>query len=186
MFQDERKGGEIAGVPSSNDQPGLSGAQESTSERDPNAEAYLKVIALMRETDPTISPVARLRDTLQTYQKARDTHRTQLQDTLYSMDADRLQSLKRRANNLKPTSHGPTADAKTSCQLMRLEAEKEMLKKYIDDGEEKGSGIPMKKQFRWYHGLWKSVRKQKNELTDVAHFIFDFIKKVLEYGEEFT
>merc|ERR1719393_1008564 len=105
LIHDEKKGGVDAGVASSNDQPGgPSSAQESQSERDPSAEAYLKVIALMRETDPTISPVARLRETLQTYQKARDTHRAQLQETLYSMDADRLHSLKRRANNLKPTS----------------------------------------------------------------------------------
>merc|ERR1719262_2084868 len=149
QFSDDKKGGEIAGVPSSsNDQPGPSGAQESTSERDPNAEAYLKVIALMRETDPSISPVARLRETLQTYQQARDTHRAQLQETLYSMDADRLHSLKRRANNLKPTSHGPTADAKTSCQLMRLKAEKEMLEKHIREGQ--------RKQFFWYRDLWKT------------------------------
>jgi len=178
LIHDDKKGGVDTGVPSSTDQPGPSGAQESQSERDPSAEAYLKVIALMRETDPTISPVARLRETLQIYQKARDAHKDQLQDTLYSMDADRLHSLKRRAHNLNPKSHGPTADAKTSCQLMRLEAEKEMLERHIRDHQ--------RKQFFWYRDLWRTIYQDKRELPDVARFIFDFVKKVLEYGEDFT
>jgi hypothetical protein len=178
LTHDDKKGGVDSGVPSSNDQPGPSGAQESQSERDPSAEAYLKVIALMRETDPTISPVARLRETLQIYQKAREEHKDQLQNTLYSMDADRLHSLKRRAHNLNPKSHGPTADAKTSCQLMRLEAEKEMLERHIRDQQ--------RKQFFWYRDLWRTIYQDKRELPDVAKFIFDFVKKVLEYGEDFT
>lgn len=183
LCHDEKKGGVDSGVPSSTDQPGPAGAQESQSERDPSAEAYLKVIALMRETDPTISPVARLRETLQIYQKARETHKDQLQDTLYSMDADRLHSLKRRAHHLHPKSHGPTSDAKTSCQLMRLEAEKEMLETiiYQDKREHK-----QKKQFFWYRDLWRTIASDKRELPDVARFIFDFVKKVLEYGEDFT
>jgi len=178
LIHDEKKGGVDSGAVTGNDQPGPSGAQESQSERDPSAEAYLKVIALMRETDPTISPVARLRETLQIYQRARDAHKNQLQDTLYSMDADRLNSLKRRAHNLNPQSHGPTADAKTSCQLMRLEAEKEMLERHIQDQQ--------KKQFFWYRDLWTTIQQDKRELPEVARFIFDFVKKVLEYGEDFT
>merc|ERR1712224_163196 len=61
---------------------------------------------------------------------------------------------------------------------MRLEAEKEMLEKHIREAQ--------KRQFFWYRDLWNTVKKEKNELTDVVHSIFDFVKNVLEYGEEFT
>lgn len=142
------------------------------------AEAYAKVVALLREPDPTISPVARLRSTLVQYQSSRDTHCTQLQSALYSMDADRLNSLKRRAKHLRPKSEGPTADAKTSCALMRLEAERDMLEQHLQE--------KMKRQYLWYRDLWYHVQNDKRELPRVAHFCFDFVKQVLEYGEVFT
>jgi hypothetical protein len=142
------------------------------------AEAYAKFVALLREPDPTISPVARLRCTLKAYQESREKQQSQLQSALYSMDADRLNSLRRRAQHLKPQSEGPTADAKTSCALMRLEAEKDMLQQHTQDR--------MKKQYLWYRDLWSYVRGDKRDLPKVAHFIFDFVKNVLEYGEEFT
>lgn len=142
------------------------------------AEAYAKFVALLREPDPSISPVARLRCTLSAYQDARDRQKSQLQSALYSMDADRLNSLRRRAQHLKPKSEGPTADAQTSCALMRLEAEKDMLSQHTQE--------EMKKQYLWYRDLWSYVRGDKRDLPKVAHFIFDFVKNVLEYGEEFT
>merc|ERR1719491_1234314 len=141
------------------------------------ADAYAKFVALLREPDPTISPVARLRSTLHSYQESRDKNRGHLQSALYSMDADRLNSLKRRAQHLQPKSDGPTADAKTSCALMRLEAERDMLQQHIQDR--------MKKQYLWYRDLWRLVCGDKRDLPNVAHFIFDFVKQVLEYGEEF-
>jgi len=142
------------------------------------AEAYAKFVALLREPDPTISPVARLRCTLSAYQDARDRQKSQLQNALYSMDADRLNSLRRRAKHLKPNSEGPTADAKAACALMRLEAEKDMLQQHTQEN--------MKKQYLWYSDLWSYVRGDKRDLPKVAHFIFDFVKNVLEYGEEFN
>mmetsp|Transcript_143312 Transcript_143312/g.260777 ORF Transcript_143312/g.260777 Transcript_143312/m.260777 type:complete len:716 (+) Transcript_143312:193-2340(+) len=141
------------------------------------AEAYAKFVALLREPDPTISPVARLRSTLHSYQESRDKHRGNLQSALYSMDADRLNSLRRRAAHLQPKSDGPTADAKSACALMRLEAERDMLQQHIQE--------KMKKQYLWYKELWQNVRGDKRDLPMVAHFIFDFVKQVLEYGEEF-
>jgi len=139
------------------------------------AEAYAKFVALLHEPDPTISPVARLRSTLEAYQDSRDKNRGLLQSALYSMDADRLNSLKRRARHLELTFDGP--DAKTSCALMRLEAEKDMLRQHVQDR--------MKKQYVWYNNLWLHVRGDKRDLPKVAHFIFDFVKQVLEYGEQF-
>merc|ERR1712232_1460259 len=43
----------------------------------------------------------------------------------------------------------------------------------------------MKKQYLWYRDLWTSVKGDKRDLPKVAHFIFDFLKQVLEHGEEF-
>jgi len=139
------------------------------------AEAYAKFVALLREPDPTISPVGRLRTTLQSYQESRDANRDDLQSALYSMDADRLNSLKRRAQHLQLRSVGP--DAQMSCELMNLQAEHDMLRQHIQDR--------MKKQYLWYRDLWHHVRGDKRDLPKVAHFIFDFVKQVLEYGEEF-
>lgn len=139
------------------------------------ADAYAKFVALLREPDPTISPVARLRSTLHSYQESRDKNRGTLQSALYSMDADRLSSLKRRAKHLELSSDA--GDAKTSCALMRLEAERDMLDGHLQDR--------MKKQYLWYRDLWHQVRGDKRDLPKVAHFIFDFVKQVLEYGEEF-
>merc|ERR1719271_2018556 len=65
------------------------------------ADAYAKFVALLREPDPTISPVARLRSTLHQYQESRDRSRGHLQSALHSMDADRLKSLTRRARHLE-------------------------------------------------------------------------------------
>merc|ERR1711972_656902 len=127
------------------DAPGATGAEEAIAGGEfdrrrkrewteaEEAEAYAKFVALLRESDPTISPVARLRATLCAYQEARDKHKGHLQSALYSMDADRLNSLKRRAQHLQPKSEGPTAGAKTSCALMRLEAERDMLQQHTQD-----------------------------------------------------
>lgn len=170
------------------DAPGAAGAEEAsgvghegTARRKrewteaEEAEAYAKFVALLREPDPSISPVERLRSTLHAYQESRDKNKGYLQNALYSMDADRLNSLKRRAQHLELSSDGP--DAKTSCALMRLEAEKDMLTQHIQER--------MKKQYLWYRDLWHHVRGDKRDLPKVAHFIFDFVKQVLEYGEEF-
>merc|ERR1719253_2321410 len=170
------------------DAPGAPGAEESSGlghdgsgrrKREwteaEEAEAYAKFVALLREPDPAISPVARLRSTLHSYQESREKNRGNLQSALYSMDADRLNSLKRRAQHLKMSSDGP--DAKTSCALMRIEAERDMLEQHIQE--------KMKKQYLWYRELWYHVRAEKRDLPKVAHFIFDFVKQVLEYGEEF-
>lgn len=178
-------------TPGSPDAPGATGAEEAAGgghegadrrrkrewTESEEAEAYAKFVALLREPDPTISPVARLRSTLHSYQETRDKHKGNLQSALYSMDADRLNSLRRRAAHLQPKSDGPTADAKTSCALMRLEAERDMLQQHIQDR--------MKKQYLWYRDLWRLVCGDKRDLPNVAHFIFDFVKQVLEYGEEF-
>lgn len=169
------------------DAPGAAGAEEAagggysgTARRKrewteaEEADAYAKFVALLRESDPTISPVERLRTTMKSYQESRDKNKGHLQSALYSMDADRLNSLKRRAQHLQLGSEG---DAKTSCALMRLEAERDMLAQHIQDR--------MKKQYLWYRELWHHVRGDKRDLPKVAHFIFDFVKQVLEYGEEF-
>merc|ERR1712070_249947 len=79
------------------------------------ADAYAKFVALLREPDPTISPVARLRSTLHLYQEARNRNRGHLQSALYSMDADRLNALKRRAQHLELASD---KEAAASCALM--------------------------------------------------------------------
>jgi hypothetical protein len=171
------------------DAPGAAGAEETVAGGEfdkrrkrewteaEEAEAYDKFVELLRESDPTISPVARLRATLSAYQEARDKHKGHLQSALYSMDADRLSSLKRRAQHLPISSEGPTADAKAACAMMRLEAERDMLQQLTQDR--------MKKQYLWYRDLWACVRGDKRDLPRVAHFIFDFVKNVLEYGEEF-
>jgi len=142
------------------------------------ARAYAKVELLLREPDPTISPVARLQSTLQSYQAVRDRHRGDLQTALYSMDADRLHSLHRRAVHLRAGS----TDVATSCALMRIEAEKDMLSKHLEGN--------MQRQYLWYRELWYYLQATKKELPTkevprVAHFIFDFVKQVLEYGKEF-
>jgi len=142
------------------------------------AAAYDKVVQLLREPDPTISPVARLRSTLGSYQAARERHKGDLEKMLLSMDADRLNSLKRRASHLKPTAGGAYSDAKASHALCRLEAEKDMLEQHLQER--------MKQQYLWYRNLWTYVQSDKREMPAVAHFIFDFVKQVLEYGEIFT
>lgn len=182
-MEPERAAGapDAQGAPGSEEMPG--GGQDGSLRRKreyteaEEADAYAKFVALLRETDPNISPVARLRSTLQSYQESRLKHRGHLQSALYSMDADRLNSLKRRARFLQPTSDGPLADAKTACSLMRLEAERHMLGQHTEEH--------MKKRYLWYRDLWHHVRGDKRDLPRVAHFIFDFVKQVLEYGEEF-
>jgi len=100
-----------------------------------------------------------------------------LETVLRSMDADRLNSLKRRSAHFKPSSHGVEADAKASCALMRIEAERDMLSQHLQER--------MMQQYLWYRSLWSLVQSDKRDLPPVAHFIFDFVKQVLEYGEIF-
>jgi len=176
-----------SGAAGASDAPGAAGAEEASAGHDggnrrkrewteaEETEAYSKFVALLREPDPAISPLARLQSTLAGYQETRDKNKGHLQSALYSMDADRLNSLKRRAQHLQLASDGP--DAKTSCALMRLESERDMLTQHIQDR--------MKKQYLWYRDLWHHVRGDKRDLPKVAHFIFDFVKQVLEYGEVF-
>jgi len=137
---------------------------------------YRKILELMTETDHAISPVARLRDTLTSYQKTREEKRQHLQESLYSMDADRLNALRRRAEWLQPGSHGPTADPKNGVQLMRLRAEREMLKQHYNNLD----------QLAWYESLLATIKHSKRDLPDVAHFMFDYIQQVLEQGQPFT
>lgn len=139
------------------------------------ASAYEKVEQMLREPDPGISPVGRLRTTLAQYQASRDRHRGYLEATLSALETDRLDSLKRRAVHLQPCSE----DAQSCCALMRVEAEKDMLRLHLDEG--------MKRQYLWYRSLWTYVQSDKREMKEnnVAHFIFDFVRKVLEHGKAF-
>lgn len=138
--------------------------------------AYQKVVELLvAHPSPQISPVGRLRSTLHSYQASRNHHRSQLKSILVSLDVDRGISLKRRVSNLP---REPMRDAKSFCKLVGLEAEKDMLEQHIQDN--------MKDQYLWYRELWLQVQHDRKNLPSVAHFIFDYVKQVLEYGIAFT
>eukprot|EP00927_Polykrikos_kofoidii_P045290 TRINITY_DN3921_c0_g1_i1.p1 TRINITY_DN3921_c0_g1~~TRINITY_DN3921_c0_g1_i1.p1 ORF type:complete len:736 (+),score=154.43 TRINITY_DN3921_c0_g1_i1:123-2330(+) len=172
-------GGNSAPAGSGRQKRGLmEGGEKPPPEEDKEAAAYAKFVQLLREPDPNISPVSRLRATLGTYDVARDQHREYLETVLFSMEADRLDSFKRRYANLDAKSQGVQAVAKSTCALMRIDAERDMLEQHLDEA--------MIRQYWWYRSLWTMVESEKRALPPVAHWIFDFMKRVLEAGKLFS
>eukprot|EP00397_Hematodinium_sp_SG-2012_P021534 GEMP01022255.1.p1 GENE.GEMP01022255.1~~GEMP01022255.1.p1 ORF type:complete len:615 (+),score=152.90 GEMP01022255.1:201-2045(+) len=141
---------------------------------------YVKVIQLMREHDPQVSPINRLKETLDSFTHIREHQTERLLQSLYSMDADRMESLELKSKYFSPESRGPRADPTVMCQFMRLNAEKELLEKFVNP--------EAKRQLFWYRDLLREVRRsddRRNRHHPVIHFMFDYIRKVLEYGMVF-
>jgi len=144
---------------------------------DEEAAAYRKVVELLQEPDPAVCPVARLRETMLAYQDTSDRYHGDLQSSLCSKDLERPNSLRMRAAHLQPLPSSRATDPKTSSTLMRLEAEKDMLQRHLKD--------EILQQYLWYRNLLHLVQPFRKELPRVAHFMFDFVKQVLEHGELF-
>mmetsp|Transcript_23429 Transcript_23429/g.54558 ORF Transcript_23429/g.54558 Transcript_23429/m.54558 type:complete len:736 (+) Transcript_23429:88-2295(+) len=156
------------------------GRRRRTWTEEEEAVAYSKVVSMLQETDSSVDPVSRLKSTLKAYQASRDTQRGQLMNALHSMEVDRLRALHRRAQYFQPRCDGPVSNALAACALMRIEGEKDMLNRLLDAG--------MQKQYLWYRDLWYHVQSEKRDLSmsNVAFFIFDFVKEVLEHGVSFS
>lgn len=112
--------------------------------------------------------VAKLRAALHAYQASRDEKRGGLEEVLHSMEVNRPNLIRRK---LALGSTG-ASDPKASNATFRSEGEA-------------GGDEHLQKQYGWYRELLCRVQDDKQNLPRVAHYIFDCIRQVLEYGEEF-
>lgn len=125
-----------------------------------NVAAYSKGAAQMREQDSENSSVARLRSALLAYQSTRNQEREALEKTLQSKDVTRGGTQRRGTKGAKGATRGPDGEA-----VERMER--------------------LQKQLRWYYDLLLQLHEVSQDPPKVAHFILDFVRQVLEYGEEF-
>jgi len=132
-------------------------------------EAEEAVVRTRNHLRRSADAVAQLRSALNAYQALRDEKKDELLNTTLTMDKERPNLLRWKAANMqewvksdwkKTTKGSPTQGAES-------------------EGEER-----MQRQHQWYRDLLTRVQGDRR-LPSVVHFIFDFIRQVLEYGEEF-
>lgn len=113
--------------------------------------------------------VTQLRSALNAYQALRECKKDELLNTTHAMDVERPNLLRWKAANMQ---EWVTSDWKKSSSVSPTRGAE-------SEGEER-----MQRQHQWYRDLLTRVQGDRR-LPSVMHFIFDFVKQVLEYGEEF-
>merc|ERR1712039_112649 len=113
--------------------------------------------AQMREQESDNSSVARLRTALLAYQSTRQQKCSTLEKALQTKDGPRGSSQKRGAKGHRGAARGADGDA----------------------------GERLHKQLRWYYDLLVQLHEASQDPPKVAYFILDFVRQVLEHGEEF-
>eukprot|EP00931_Biecheleriopsis_adriatica_P109109 TRINITY_DN8336_c0_g2_i1.p1 TRINITY_DN8336_c0_g2~~TRINITY_DN8336_c0_g2_i1.p1 ORF type:complete len:678 (-),score=153.09 TRINITY_DN8336_c0_g2_i1:48-2057(-) len=129
-----------------------------------------KALTQLRDPDPQVSSVARLRGAVYDYQASRDLYKNKLEAHLNQMTQDRMESMEKR---LASVSHGrPGASSSKSPGSSPTGQD-------ADPGESE--------QIRWYRGLLYQVRgkTEGKEVPKAIHILLDSVRQTLEQGQEF-